>query len=136
MFSFICDSTFRLTGMNIPAPIISNKNWLRLHFVTESNHRHKGFRAQYQGKTCLLHLHIVIEGPLLEWKWIIIGKKHCNYMFLIFVNRILNSLINTVEGTEAASNHWLQRVLLIKYLRGKYCIYSTFHVIKTQPSAQ
>nr|XP_020452269.1 CUB and sushi domain-containing protein 3-like isoform X4 [Monopterus albus] len=37
-----------LTGMNIPAPIISNKNWLRLHFVTESNHRHKGFRAQYQ----------------------------------------------------------------------------------------
>uniref|UniRef100_A0A8D3CAD4 CUB and Sushi multiple domains 3a n=1 Tax=Scophthalmus maximus TaxID=52904 RepID=A0A8D3CAD4_SCOMX len=35
--------------MNIPAPIISNKNWLRLHFVTESNHRHKGFRAQYQG---------------------------------------------------------------------------------------
>lgn len=40
----------RLTGMNIPSPIISNKNWLRLHFVTESNHRHKGFRAQYQGK--------------------------------------------------------------------------------------
>ncbi|KAM7420375.1 hypothetical protein PAMA_014883 [Pampus argenteus] len=40
--------TIWLTGMNIPAPIISNKNWLRLHFVTESNHRHKGFRAQYQ----------------------------------------------------------------------------------------
>uniref|UniRef100_A0A3Q2YTB4 CUB and Sushi multiple domains 3 n=1 Tax=Hippocampus comes TaxID=109280 RepID=A0A3Q2YTB4_HIPCM len=40
-----------LTGMNIPAPIISNKNWLRLHFVTESNHRHKGFRAQYQVKS-------------------------------------------------------------------------------------
>uniref|UniRef100_G3NSP0 CUB and Sushi multiple domains 3a n=1 Tax=Gasterosteus aculeatus aculeatus TaxID=481459 RepID=G3NSP0_GASAC len=49
--------------MNIPAPIISNKNWLRLHFVTESNHRHKGFRAQYQGKTGLLHLHIVIYLP-------------------------------------------------------------------------
>ncbi|XP_049586359.1 CUB and sushi domain-containing protein 3 isoform X2 [Syngnathus scovelli] len=42
--------TIWLTGMNIPAPIISNKNWLRLHFVTESNHRHKGFRAQYQVK--------------------------------------------------------------------------------------
>ncbi|CAG12911.1 unnamed protein product, partial [Tetraodon nigroviridis] len=41
----------RLTGMNIPGPIISNKNWLRLHFVTESNHRHKGFRAQYQVKS-------------------------------------------------------------------------------------
>ncbi|KAF3840055.1 hypothetical protein F7725_018772, partial [Dissostichus mawsoni] len=40
-----------ITGMNIPAPIISNTNWLRLHFVTESNHRHKGFRAQYQVKS-------------------------------------------------------------------------------------
>uniref|UniRef100_A0A8D3D5H9 CUB and Sushi multiple domains 3a n=1 Tax=Scophthalmus maximus TaxID=52904 RepID=A0A8D3D5H9_SCOMX len=44
-------ATIWLTGMNIPAPIISNKNWLRLHFVTESNHRHKGFRAQYQVKS-------------------------------------------------------------------------------------
>ncbi|XP_077382387.1 CUB and sushi domain-containing protein 3-like isoform X4 [Festucalex cinctus] len=43
--------TIWLTGMNIPAPIISSKNWLRLHFVTESNHRHKGFRAQYQVKS-------------------------------------------------------------------------------------
>eukprot|EP00063_Salmo_salar_P082922 XP_014057757.1 PREDICTED: CUB and sushi domain-containing protein 3-like [Salmo salar] len=34
--------------MNIPAPIISNKNWLRLHFVTDRNHRHKGFTLQYQ----------------------------------------------------------------------------------------
>uniref|UniRef100_A0A6Q2YMZ5 CUB and Sushi multiple domains 3a n=1 Tax=Esox lucius TaxID=8010 RepID=A0A6Q2YMZ5_ESOLU len=40
-----------LSGTNIPAPIISNKNWLRLHFVTDSNHRHKGFRAQYQVKS-------------------------------------------------------------------------------------
>ncbi|XP_031134127.1 CUB and sushi domain-containing protein 3-like isoform X1 [Sander lucioperca] len=44
-------TTIWMTGMNIPAPIISNKNWLRLHFVTESNHRHKGFRAQYQVKS-------------------------------------------------------------------------------------
>ncbi|XP_039973361.1 CUB and sushi domain-containing protein 3-like isoform X5 [Xiphias gladius] len=43
--------TIWLSGMNIPAPIISIKNWLRLHFVTESNHRHKGFRAQYQVKS-------------------------------------------------------------------------------------
>ncbi|KAG7257464.1 hypothetical protein CRUP_008189 [Coryphaenoides rupestris] len=48
-----------LSGANIPAPIISNKNWLRLHFVTESNHRHKGFRAQYQVKTCGSNL----QGP-------------------------------------------------------------------------
>ncbi|XP_027868692.1 CUB and sushi domain-containing protein 3-like isoform X5 [Xiphophorus couchianus] len=40
--------TIWLTGKNIPASVISNKNWLRLHFVTESNHRHRGFRAQYQ----------------------------------------------------------------------------------------
>uniref|UniRef100_M4AIH9 CUB and Sushi multiple domains 3 n=1 Tax=Xiphophorus maculatus TaxID=8083 RepID=M4AIH9_XIPMA len=38
--------TIWLTGKNIPASVISNKNWLRLHFVTESNHRHRGFRAQ------------------------------------------------------------------------------------------
>uniref|UniRef100_A0A8C5DPF9 CUB and sushi domain-containing protein 3-like n=1 Tax=Gouania willdenowi TaxID=441366 RepID=A0A8C5DPF9_GOUWI len=44
-------STIWVTGVNVPAPIISNKNWLRLHFVTESNHRHKGFRAQYQVKS-------------------------------------------------------------------------------------
>uniref|UniRef100_A0A3Q2Q9C4 CUB and Sushi multiple domains 3 n=1 Tax=Fundulus heteroclitus TaxID=8078 RepID=A0A3Q2Q9C4_FUNHE len=43
--------TIWLTGKNIPGSIISNKNWLRLHFVTESNHRHKGFRAQYQVKS-------------------------------------------------------------------------------------
>ncbi|KAJ8013388.1 hypothetical protein DPEC_G00052750 [Dallia pectoralis] len=40
-----------LSGTTIPPPVISNKNWLRLHFVTESNHRHKGFRAQYQVKS-------------------------------------------------------------------------------------
>ncbi|KAL2084354.1 hypothetical protein ACEWY4_019872 [Coilia grayii] len=42
--------TIWLSGMNIPVPIVSNKNWLRLHFVTDSNHRHKGFTAQYQVK--------------------------------------------------------------------------------------
>ena len=55
-----CVLLHRLSGTNIPAPIISNKNWLRLHFVTESNHRHKGFRAQYQGKTRALHH---VTGP-------------------------------------------------------------------------
>ncbi|MBN3314648.1 CSMD3 protein, partial [Atractosteus spatula] len=34
--------------MNVPSPIVSNKNWLRLHFVTDSNHRYRGFSAQYQ----------------------------------------------------------------------------------------
>ncbi|XP_058878367.1 CUB and sushi domain-containing protein 3 isoform X1 [Acipenser ruthenus] len=42
--------TIWLSGMNIPSPIISNKNWLRLHFVTDSNHRYRGFNAQYQVK--------------------------------------------------------------------------------------
>uniref|UniRef100_A0A8C7K6D5 CUB and Sushi multiple domains 3a n=1 Tax=Oncorhynchus kisutch TaxID=8019 RepID=A0A8C7K6D5_ONCKI len=40
-----------LSGVNIPAPVISNNNWLRLHFVTDRNHLHKGFTLQYQGKT-------------------------------------------------------------------------------------
>ncbi|KAK3515420.1 hypothetical protein QTP70_018872 [Hemibagrus guttatus] len=39
-----------LSGTNIPVPIVSNKNWLRLHFVTDNSHRHKGFTAQYQVK--------------------------------------------------------------------------------------
>lgn len=102
LFLFYGFSYFRLTGMNIPAPIISNKNWLRLHFVTESNHRHKGFRAQYQGRTFLLHLHVVVKKPLLEFKGIVVGKKtpSLQSMFLIFVNWILKHLINTlsVEG--------------------------------------
>ncbi|NXW22833.1 CSMD3 protein, partial [Circaetus pectoralis] len=41
--------TIWLSGMNIPPPVISNKNWLRLHFVTDSNHRYRGFSAHYQG---------------------------------------------------------------------------------------
>ncbi|XP_075438529.1 CUB and sushi domain-containing protein 3 isoform X5 [Ascaphus truei] len=40
--------TIWLSGMNVPPPIISNKNWLRLHFVTDNNHRYRGFSAQYQ----------------------------------------------------------------------------------------
>lgn len=41
---------FRLSGSNVPSPIISNKNWLRLHFVTDNNHRYRGFSAHYQGR--------------------------------------------------------------------------------------
>lgn len=39
--------------MNLPAPVISSKNWLRLHFTSDGNHRQKGFSAQYQGKCSL-----------------------------------------------------------------------------------
>uniref|UniRef100_A0A7N4PW30 CUB and Sushi multiple domains 3 n=1 Tax=Sarcophilus harrisii TaxID=9305 RepID=A0A7N4PW30_SARHA len=45
--------TIWLSGMNIPPPIISNKNWLRLHFVTDSNHRYRGFSAPYQVKKAI-----------------------------------------------------------------------------------
>ncbi|ETE68909.1 CUB and sushi domain-containing protein 2, partial [Ophiophagus hannah] len=40
----------RFTGTNLPAPVISSKNWLRLHFMSDGNHRQKGFNAQYQVK--------------------------------------------------------------------------------------
>lgn len=43
----------RFTGMNLPPPVISSKNWLRLHFTSDGNHRQKGFSAQYQGKCSL-----------------------------------------------------------------------------------
>uniref|UniRef100_A0A8C0UA60 CUB and Sushi multiple domains 1 n=1 Tax=Cyanistes caeruleus TaxID=156563 RepID=A0A8C0UA60_CYACU len=39
-----------LSGMNLPSPVISSKNWLRLHFTSDSNHRRKGFNAQFQGR--------------------------------------------------------------------------------------
>ncbi|XP_037548906.1 CUB and sushi domain-containing protein 3 [Nematolebias whitei] len=42
--------TIWLSGSNVPAPIVSNKNWLRLHFVSDSNHRYRGFSAHYQVK--------------------------------------------------------------------------------------
>ncbi|TRY64581.1 hypothetical protein DNTS_003136, partial [Danionella cerebrum] len=41
-------SDSELSGINVPVPIVSNKNWLRLHFITDNSHRHKGFSAQYQ----------------------------------------------------------------------------------------
>ncbi|KAM8966399.1 CUB and sushi domain-containing protein 3 [Pelodytes ibericus] len=42
-----------LSGMNVPPPVVSSKHWLRLHFVTDNNHRYRGFSAQYQGSSTL-----------------------------------------------------------------------------------
>uniref|UniRef100_A0A8C2WGD8 CUB and Sushi multiple domains 3 n=1 Tax=Cyclopterus lumpus TaxID=8103 RepID=A0A8C2WGD8_CYCLU len=42
--------TIWLSGSNVPSPVVSNKNWLRLHFVTDDNHRYRGFSAHYQVK--------------------------------------------------------------------------------------
>lgn len=55
----------RFTGMNLPAPVISSKNWLRLHFTSDGNHRQKGFSAQYQGK-CLLPCSVIHYAPLAK----------------------------------------------------------------------
>ncbi|XP_055074905.1 CUB and sushi domain-containing protein 2 [Misgurnus anguillicaudatus] len=38
------------TGPHLPSPIISSKNWLRLHFTSDGNHKLRGFSAQYQVK--------------------------------------------------------------------------------------
>ncbi|CAG05694.1 unnamed protein product [Tetraodon nigroviridis] len=42
-----------LTGTALPSPVISSKNWLRIHFTSDSNHRRKGFSAQYQVKKAI-----------------------------------------------------------------------------------
>ncbi|XP_068184525.1 CUB and sushi domain-containing protein 1a [Antennarius striatus] len=42
-----------LTGTTLPSPVISSKNWLRLHFTSDSNHRRKGFSAHYQVKKAI-----------------------------------------------------------------------------------
>uniref|UniRef100_A0A667X494 CUB and Sushi multiple domains 3 n=1 Tax=Myripristis murdjan TaxID=586833 RepID=A0A667X494_9TELE len=51
--------TIWLSGSNVPSPIVSNKNWLRLHFVTDSNHRYRGFSAHYQGKIMTVILRVM-----------------------------------------------------------------------------
>uniref|UniRef100_A0AAZ1X1T4 CUB and Sushi multiple domains 1 n=1 Tax=Oreochromis aureus TaxID=47969 RepID=A0AAZ1X1T4_OREAU len=43
----------QLTGTTLPSPVISNKNWVRIHFTSDSNHRRKGFSAQYQVKKAI-----------------------------------------------------------------------------------
>ncbi|XP_032808661.2 CUB and sushi domain-containing protein 3-like isoform X1 [Petromyzon marinus] len=43
-------SSIWLTGVGLPSPMISSKNWLRLHFVSNSNNSLRGFTAQYQGR--------------------------------------------------------------------------------------
>ncbi|XP_023614240.1 CUB and sushi domain-containing protein 2 [Myotis lucifugus] len=39
---------YPFTGASLPAPVISSKNWLRLHFTSDGNHRQRGFSAQYK----------------------------------------------------------------------------------------
>ncbi|KAI1241194.1 hypothetical protein IHE44_0009660 [Lamprotornis superbus] len=53
-----------LSGMNLPSPVISSKNWLRLHFTSDSNHRRKGFNAQFQGRKNLT-IPLVIQLKLI-----------------------------------------------------------------------
>lgn len=60
----------RLTGMNLPSPVISSKNWLRLHFTSDSNHRRKGFNAQFQGK----------KAPSYKKKKNVFTLHKCNYL--------------------------------------------------------
>ncbi|XP_019343511.2 CUB and sushi domain-containing protein 2 isoform X1 [Alligator mississippiensis] len=56
-------SSLWFTGMNLPAPVISSKNWLRLHFTSDGNHRQKGFSAQYQdGKLRHREINALTQG--------------------------------------------------------------------------
>uniref|UniRef100_A0A8C7D526 CUB and Sushi multiple domains 3 n=1 Tax=Oncorhynchus kisutch TaxID=8019 RepID=A0A8C7D526_ONCKI len=59
-------SSLWLSGMNVPSPIVSNKNWLRLHFVTDSNHRYRGFSAHYQGKPLFQSPQRLNEGGIKQ----------------------------------------------------------------------
>uniref|UniRef100_A0A3B3YU70 CUB and Sushi multiple domains 3a n=1 Tax=Poecilia mexicana TaxID=48701 RepID=A0A3B3YU70_9TELE len=60
--------TIWLSGSNVPSPIVSNKNWLRLHFVTDGNHRYRGFSAHYQGKIRRNHLNAPAHRMLMVVK--------------------------------------------------------------------
>uniref|UniRef100_A0A9J8ATL8 CUB and Sushi multiple domains 2 n=1 Tax=Cyprinus carpio carpio TaxID=630221 RepID=A0A9J8ATL8_CYPCA len=61
------------TGPNLPSPIISSKNWLRLHFTSDGNHKLKGFSAQYQGKRWA----VVGLVPLLSQMGVAQGHNMC-----------------------------------------------------------
>ncbi len=79
---------YRLSGMNVPSPIVSNKNWLRLHFVTDSNHRYKGFSAHYQGKLLTLSLQMHgFDGHYCSF-------EHCSDSLFNCPLWIINCMIN------------------------------------------
>uniref|UniRef100_A0A8C4QEE5 CUB and Sushi multiple domains 3 n=1 Tax=Eptatretus burgeri TaxID=7764 RepID=A0A8C4QEE5_EPTBU len=42
-----------LTGTNLPAPVISSRNWMRLHFKSDQDHQQRGFHAHYQVKRAI-----------------------------------------------------------------------------------
>ncbi|KAL4624103.1 CUB and sushi domain-containing protein 1-like [Arapaima gigas] len=37
------------TGSTVPSPVISSRNWLRLHFTSDGTHQLQGFSAHFQG---------------------------------------------------------------------------------------
>lgn len=88
---FLC--VFRFTGPNLPSPIISSKNWLRLHFTTDGNHKLRGFSAQYQGKInrtlCILIFNIHISRYLLDLIILMILKSE--YSFHLYTKNMSSS---------------------------------------------
>lgn len=62
-FASVVSLTYRLTGTTLPSPVISSKNWLRIHFTSDSNHRRKGFSAQYQGENPLMSPFLRTHSP-------------------------------------------------------------------------
>uniref|UniRef100_I3J3P2 CUB and Sushi multiple domains 3 n=1 Tax=Oreochromis niloticus TaxID=8128 RepID=I3J3P2_ORENI len=64
--------TIWLSGTNVPSPIVSNKNWLRLHFVTDGNHRYRGFSI------CLLYDDVSWQfARLLRFKHMFVRTPVC-----------------------------------------------------------
>uniref|UniRef100_A0A5F8H623 CUB and Sushi multiple domains 2 n=1 Tax=Monodelphis domestica TaxID=13616 RepID=A0A5F8H623_MONDO len=72
-------SSLWFTGASLPPPVISSKNWLRLHFTSDGNHRLKGFSAQYQGIyliICYIN-YLIVYSILLSFVGVSQGHNMC-----------------------------------------------------------
>ncbi|KAJ6652290.1 hypothetical protein lerEdw1_012758, partial [Lerista edwardsae] len=89
------------TGTNLPAPVISSKNWLRLHFTSDGNHRQKGFSAQYQVKK---QMEMKSRGVKL------MPSKDTNQKTSVSLAGCGISHSSYSDGLECAKQDWLQNV--------------------------
>ncbi|KAI1243579.1 hypothetical protein IHE44_0001210 [Lamprotornis superbus] len=102
----------RLSGMNIPPPVISNKNWLRLHFVTDSNHRYRGFSAHYQDydKKCMVDHYVGITQLKQNYKDARLKKKWLTYAVHTGLRKLMKIMFSNADfqvnegGIKQASN--------------------------------
>ncbi|KAH0503264.1 CUB and sushi domain-containing protein 2 [Microtus ochrogaster] len=85
-------SSLWFTGASLPAPVISSKNWLRLHFTSDGNHRQRGFSAQYQGENSEQKQHVETASPTFSKSFMNQGRALISEHHAIDRNGFANDL--------------------------------------------